>query len=242
MRCLIANVVEPFAEFNRNLEDVVRERGLQPTFTQSLEEFLKVLQAEAEAYDLFFFDLSLIESLNEELRFRFERVRERLKRPFIAICYLPDENKELVLKLKVDQIICKYFDHQQIWYVLNHLMNRTFSAKRRWPRYLLDLPVEVANEGEQRQGESFDMGAGGLFVKTYEPFGRETRLKVRFRLPALDQLIDCRGRVVFSRSYNPLEKLMQPAGMGIEFLDIDEKLRQRIADFLINLYGFIQNG
>lgn len=239
MRCLVGNLIEPFEEFDKNLIEVVRQRGFDIVSAPSLQIFLQQLQSAAETFDLFFFDLGMLDGLNEEMRFRFGRVRERLKKPVVGIAYLPDEAKELVLKLKLDQLICKYFSSQQIWYVLNSVLSKESQSRRRWPRYLLDLPVEVAIEEELRCGESFDVGGGGLFVKTYEPLGHGSRLQVRFRIPAIDRLVDCQGRVVFSRSFNPLEKFMQPPGMGIEFIDIDQDLQQRISDFLIGLYGFI---
>lgn len=232
MRCLLGNPKKPFPQFQDNIIEALREAGFDVDLQENLRDFLLQVQSNAEAYDLFALDLSFINDLEEELLTAFQRVKARLNKPLLGIAAIPQEVEALVKRLDIKKIVYKYYDPTQIWYVINSITAAKLISNRRWPRYLLDLPVDLAEGKGFHREDSFDLSAGGVFIKTYQPEEPETELKITFKIPDFKELVDCQGKVIFRRAFNPLVGFRRPPGMGIEFVAIDKELRQQIFDFL----------
>jgi uncharacterized protein (TIGR02266 family) len=82
--------------------------------------------------------------------------------------------------------------------------------------------VQILKGLEQFSLWSFNIGEGGLYLKTMAPLPSETGLGVQFKLPGLRKLFDFKGSVIHSLDRDSGEF---PAGMGIRFTDISETIR-----------------
>jgi uncharacterized protein (TIGR02266 family) len=66
----------------------------------------------------------------------------------------------------------------------------------------------------------------GLFIQTTWPKEEKARYRIEFSLTGDEEPIECMAEVVWRRLFLP-EALDEP-GMGLKFLDLNEKLAQKI--------------
>ena len=76
-----------------------------------------------------------------------------------------------------------------------------------------------------------NINEGGIFIETDAPHEPGTTVDLQFRLPASDEPVRVRGTVVRVTQGTPGE----PAGVGIEFEDLDPDTRQQINDLVRGL-------
>ncbi len=103
-----------------------------------------------------------------------------------------------------------------------HSLERCLSSKRQDIRVPISIPVQILRGLEQFSLRSFNIGEGGLYLKTMSPFPNRTGLGLQFKLPGLRKLFDFKGKVIHSLDNDSDEF---PAGMGIRFTDISETIR-----------------
>jgi len=72
-----------------------------------------------------------------------------------------------------------------------------------------------------------NVSRGGIFLATRNPLPVGTQLNLRFSLPSGEGTIETTGQVVWVNEYKAGGKNLNP-GMGIEFLDLDERDRESI--------------
>ncbi len=101
-------------------------------------------------------------------------------------------------------------------------LERCLSSTRKNIRVPISIPVQILKGLEQFSLWSFNIGEGGLYLKTMAPLPSETGLGVQFKLPGLRKLFDFKGSVIHSLDRDTGEF---PAGMGIRFTDISETIR-----------------
>lgn len=92
------------------------------------------------------------------------------------------------------------------------------------------FPVEVRCASDVRAGTrrylAFNLARGGLFLSTMLPLDPGTLLRCTFQLPDGRGPVQVLARVAWTRGASALRDT--PAGMGIRFLDLPERDRQRI--------------
>lgn len=108
-------------------------------------------------------------------------------------------------------------------------LERCLDSTRNNIRVPISIPVQVELEKDQFPLWSFNLGEGGLYLKSVSPLPLLTGLGVQFKLPGLRKLFDFKGRVVHSLQ-SASEKL--PAGMGIRFTDISETIRTMLEMYM----------
>jgi len=69
-----------------------------------------------------------------------------------------------------------------------------------------------------------------MFLITSDPIPEKTRLKLQFQLPQDPEKIEVLGEVIWCRESK--EKPNLPPGMGIKFLKIEDKDKDRIRYFV----------
>lgn len=79
-----------------------------------------------------------------------------------------------------------------------------------------------------------NISRGGIFVPTYNPLPKGTRLRISFSLPYWDALIETQGVVVHSVRSNPMQGAT-PAGMGIQFQTLREEYLELIDKYVNSL-------
>ena len=105
------------------------------------------------------------------------------------------------------------------------------SERRRTPRVALDLLIQYRFESyEAFLGDrSLDISAGGIFICTEAPREEGTLVYLQFRLKEGAPLVEGLGRVV---RVNPPGVPGRVAGMGVEFVNLDDESRQTIEDIV----------
>ncbi|MBQ4333749.1 MAG: TIGR02266 family protein [Myxococcaceae bacterium] len=105
------------------------------------------------------------------------------------------------------------------------------SDRRRSPRVALDLLIQYRFESyEAFLGDrSLDISVGGVFICTEAPREEGTLVYLQFRLKEGAPLVEGLGRVV---RVNPPGVPGRVAGMGIEFVNLDDESRQTIEDIV----------
>jgi len=84
-----------------------------------------------------------------------------------------------------------------------------------------------------RSGCALDLSAGGLFVETSKLLPVGTVIHIELPLPDLEQPPRVQGRVAWVNHPEWVKKPKLPAGMGIQFLPLDEPTQAALATLLI---------
>ncbi len=127
------------------------------------------------------------------------------------------------------------------WTALTHLarfvklgmLEHGVAAKRASPRLGVQVPVEFVSLKELRAARSLDVSARGIFLRTGQvyPVGEEVLL--RFNLPGVARPFKTVGRVTWSSPTDTPQGL--PAGMGVQFLDLDGPAQAVIEQYVVEL-------
>lgn len=105
--------------------------------------------------------------------------------------------------------------------------------RRRDLRAVVRLDVEPGGRTKLRRPPFFVSGnisVGGMFLLTTDPLPEGTEIKIKFRLPDSDSPIDVTGKVVWARGEG--ERPPFKAGMGLKFIKIKKKDKERIRVFV----------
>lgn len=130
-------------------------------------------------------------------------------------------------------------------YVTKPIHNRTFLEKgrkliadfeRRRQRYRYSADVQFLVKGEPRYGVIADISKGGLFMAIPHDAMPDDPVDLAFSLPheGRNILVAARGRVAWENRAHNLIKPAYPAGVGVEFTDIDPGIVMLIEKVLEN--------
>lgn len=139
-----------------------------------------------------------------------------------------------------DQILCRSAGCDD--YVTKPINNKIFLEKgrncladfeRRKRRYSYTTDVQFLEHGEPRYGMITDISKGGLFIAVPNDVMPDDPIDLSFSLPhgGNNILVAARGRVAWENRTDSLKKPGYPAGVGVEFTDIDPSIVTMIEDF-----------
>jgi type IV pilus assembly protein PilZ len=122
-----------------------------------------------------------------------------------------------------------------IEHILSIDEDERFAHSRAHPRAPLAIKVHCTTpEGTHFDSLTGGIGGGGLFIESSTPLPPGTELKVEFALPDRPgEKFGTRAKVAWTRS-KPERYLLFP-GMGIQFIDIDQKAQKRLIDLVNSL-------
>lgn len=98
--------------------------------------------------------------------------------------------------------------------------------KRASIRVPIDIWVEESREGELYYQRTANISEGGLFFEKTVPHPKGTVVNLKFTLPNQSEPIQVKGEIV------NLPNDADGLGMGIKFLDLTEKQRQAILEYI----------
>jgi uncharacterized protein (TIGR02266 family) len=127
------------------------------------------------------------------------------------------------------------------WTALTHLLRflklgileHGVAAKRASPRLGIQIPIEFASLKEFKAARSLDISARGMFVRTGQVYPVGEEILVRFRLPGMPNPFKAVGRVTWSSPTDTPQGL--PAGMGVQFLDLEAQEQGAIDQYVVEL-------
>jgi len=97
-------------------------------------------------------------------------------------------------------------------------------TRRKFPRFDAELELEVQSMNQLRTLLTRDVSAGGMFIATDAPFDAGTRLRICVKHPVHEE--DFELAAVVKR------RLTAPAGVGVEFTNLDTKRRSAFIEFI----------
>src|SRR5689334_13547076 len=110
-----------------------------------------------------------------------------------------------------------------------------FTHARAHPRAPLAVKVRYTTpEGKQFDSLTGGIGGGGLFIESSTPLAPGTELTVEFALPDRPwEKHKAKAKVAWTR--NKPERFLLFPGMGVQFLDIDDKSRSELVELVAAL-------
>lgn len=112
--------------------------------------------------------------------------------------------------------------------------------KRKEPRLKTEpFKVNVVGECGKLYGYARDLSPSGVQVRTFRicdelPKGTGSSIRINFRVPANDAEVECKARVLWSRT--PPDCASGVEVQGVEFTDMDDETRKSISEWVEN-YG-----
>jgi len=95
---------------------------------------------------------------------------------------------------------------------------------RKYPRAVVSLAVEYSQGGNTEAARALTLSATGLLIETNTPLPLSERLKVAFKVPGSEELIQADAEVVWVNRYSA----DYPYGMAVKFLGLADKTIQTI--------------
>jgi len=102
--------------------------------------------------------------------------------------------------------------------------DRRLGDRRATARAPLDLWVEEEKGDELYFRRTGNISTGGIYFEQAVPHPLGTRVKVRFALPGSPDIVEVNAEIV--------NALGDEMGMGMEFLDLDDSCKRKIATFV----------
>jgi type IV pilus assembly protein PilZ len=110
-----------------------------------------------------------------------------------------------------------------------------FGHARSHPRAPLAVKVRYTTpEGGQFDSLTSGIGTGGLFIESSAPLSPGTELSIEFALPDHPwEKHKAKAKVAWTR--NKIERHIMFPGMGVQFVEIDEKARKDLGELIGSL-------
>jgi uncharacterized protein (TIGR02266 family) len=113
-------------------------------------------------------------------------------------------------------------------------MEKKAQERRQHKRVPARILIKYGNAEQFFTDYIQNISRGGIFVPTYDPLPKGTRLHISFSLPYWDGFIETEGVVVHCVRSNPA-KGGAPAGMGIQFQTLREEFLELIDKYVNSL-------
>jgi uncharacterized protein (TIGR02266 family) len=110
-----------------------------------------------------------------------------------------------------------------------------FGHARSHPRAPLAVKVRYTTpEGGQFDSLTSGIGTGGLFIESSAPLSPGTELSIEFALPDHPwEKHKAKAKIAWTR--NKIERHIMFPGMGVQFVEIDEKARKDLGELIGSL-------
>jgi len=114
-----------------------------------------------------------------------------------------------------------------------NLLEHGAVAKRSTPRLGTQVALDFQSLKGFRQARSLDVSARGMFLKTTQVYPVGEDILVRFNLSGIAHPFKAIGRVLWSSATDTPQGL--PAGMGVQFTDLEASEQVAIEEFVVEL-------
>jgi uncharacterized protein (TIGR02266 family) len=113
------------------------------------------------------------------------------------------------------------------------MLEHGVAVKRASPRLGIQVSAEFQSLKAFRPARSLDVSARGMFLRTTQVYPVGEDILVRFNLPGVAHPFKTVGRVMWSSSVDTSQGL--PAGMGIQFLDLEGQEQSVVEQYVVEL-------
>jgi uncharacterized protein (TIGR02266 family) len=108
---------------------------------------------------------------------------------------------------------------------------------RTFPRYNARFAVRFANVQDFVLQYAANISAGGVFVETSDPPAMDSVMRVSMELPGGGPPVEANAVVVHRVTPEQARQRSTPAGVGVQFVDADDKFRERIDLAISSILG-----
>lgn len=102
--------------------------------------------------------------------------------------------------------------------------------KRKGARAPIEIRVEYRTVGSFLSDWVVNISRGGMFINTENPLKIGANVRLVFSLPGMPFMFDVNAQVKWSQT-EPSDRQELP-GMGVEFVEIDERVQKRIEAYV----------
>ena len=103
-------------------------------------------------------------------------------------------------------------------------------------RLAVEIDVDLATYGPYALSKLENVSISGAFIKSQRLYPVGTQLKLRFKLPGDDKIIEAEGEVVWTYSQRGTS-LANNSGLGVRFNQILQSDRDKIKKFIKQILG-----
>jgi len=230
---LVVNGTEYFELFHEFLTFTLHNLGFKVDAASNWQEATELLQ-QKNRYELFVIDPRVEDFETKEFDHLLLQKLQQNPAPMVAIRLYPEDDA-VTLDGDIEAIanISKTFSPQEMAFVFHRVLHPEVRNLRRHPRALASVIVEYRKGLKQKfqRRESFNLSMSGLFLRSQGVESVGTSLELRVDLPDGQQPFSCYGQVVFSKTGGHELNHLIPDGMGIQFLAIKQKDKERLSSF-----------
>ncbi len=114
-----------------------------------------------------------------------------------------------------------YAPPENVLFLANELLNQRGVDKRASARLLYGTAVafRAAGRDEDEIGFSYNVSAGGVYVRTLAPLDADQEVWLEMWPPRSERRVRLCGKVAWKRAYGPQERATVPAGFGVRITD-----------------------
>lgn len=112
----------------------------------------------------------------------------------------------------------------------------TEDRRNQGARIQVELDVDLATYGPYALSKLENVSIGGAFIKSQKLYPVGTEVKLRFKLPGDDKIIEAEGEVVWTYEQRG-QSLANHSGVGVRFTQILQSDRDRIKTFIRQIVG-----
>jgi DNA-binding response OmpR family regulator/Tfp pilus assembly protein PilZ len=110
---------------------------------------------------------------------------------------------------------------ENLLFVANEVSRNQRDDGRASARLLYGTVVAFRHAGRAREahGCTYNISAGGLYVRTLAPVDRGDEVWLELRPPRSDRLVRLEGKAAWARRFGPIESATVPPGFGVQISD-----------------------
>ena len=216
------------------LQDVLQEAGYEVITAVDGEEAWNVIQEQTDQLDLLILDLLMPRMTGFEILEKLPQIKRPPHQKVLMITGIFKSAKEIdrLRDLGAAGYITKSALVDEILFRVNQVFHLGRENSRRYPRVLYSLPVDYWVGEQQLSNYSSNFSAGGIFIRTIDPAPPNELIDISFSIPELNEQIETTGKVVWANEYESGAKKPSLPGMGVQFLDLDASLRNKLEEFV----------
>lgn len=217
------------------LSEILSEAGYSILVAGDGLEAWNLISSQHKELDLVILDLLLPRMSGFEVLARLKQEFPERKFPVFVLTGVFKSEKEIqrLKELGANGYLNKTSVLDEILYRVNALFYPVNEA-RQHPRVIYSLPVDYRFNGVRHSCYTTTLSLGGCFIRTLKPAPKDALVNLWIMIPGCECIDDlhAKGKVVWHNDYYSNYKPNTPPGMGVKFLELNERLRDCIQEIV----------
>ncbi|MFC2173667.1 response regulator [Acidobacteriota bacterium] len=232
-------VADDTSFFRSMLSYILTEQGYDVQTASDGNEAVSVLNDSWNEFDLLILDLMMPGMNGFEVLQKLRDVDTAADLPVLVVTqyYLNDLERQILKKQRIVGYLNKTASMERILFEVNTILYPDEKNVRKAYRAPVNLPVTFRIGTETVISTAFNLSVEGIFiiVQDREPPQVGETLDLKFWVPNTDRLMEMRGEIMWRNGFDDTLKKTHPPGMGVKFINMDDKIRKTMEEFLKSL-------